>query len=64
MERSYELDHLRRSLAMLRPGGPALDREKAMRLVEELQSFEQEVRRLRQGMQDLLDGSRSIPPTD
>jgi vacuolar-type H+-ATPase subunit D/Vma8 len=55
MERRYELETLRRSLAMLRPGAPALDREEAMRLVRELQAFERQVRTLRQGLLQLLD---------
>jgi vacuolar-type H+-ATPase subunit D/Vma8 len=54
MERRYELETLRRSLAMLRPGAPALDREEAMRLVRELQDFERQVRKLRHGLQQLL----------
>ncbi len=54
MEREYELESLRRSLAMLRPGAPALDREEAMRLVRELQDLEEQLRRLRQGLQELL----------
>lgn len=54
MERRYELESLRRSLAMLRPGAPALDREDAMRLVRELQDFERQLRRLREGLQALL----------
>ncbi|HEY1652740.1 MAG TPA: hypothetical protein VGG09_12720 [Acidimicrobiales bacterium] len=54
MERRYELETLRRSLAMLRPGAPALDREAAMRLVRELQDLERELRTLRRGLQDLL----------
>jgi hypothetical protein len=55
MERRYELETLRRSLAMLRPGAPALDREEAMRLVRELQTFERQVRTLRQGLVRLLE---------
>jgi hypothetical protein len=55
MERRYELETLRRSLAMLRPGAPALDREEAMRLVRELQAFERQVRTLRRGLLHLLD---------
>jgi hypothetical protein len=55
MERRYELETLRRSLAMLRPGAPALDREEAMRLVRELQAFERQVRTLRRGLLRLLD---------
>lgn len=54
MERRYELETLRRSLAMLRPGAPALDREEAMRLVRELQDFERQLRTLRHGLQQLL----------
>jgi vacuolar-type H+-ATPase subunit D/Vma8 len=58
MERRYELETLRRSLVMLRPGAPALDREEAMRLVRELQDLERQLRRLRQGLQELLSDSR------
>jgi vacuolar-type H+-ATPase subunit D/Vma8 len=54
MERRYELETLRRSLAMLRPGAPALDREAAMRLVRELQDLERQMRTLRHGLQQLL----------
>jgi hypothetical protein len=54
MERRYELESLRRSLAMLRPGAPALDREEAMRLVRELQDLEHQLRGLREGLQRLL----------
>jgi hypothetical protein len=54
MERRYELESLRRSLAMLRPGAPALDREEAMRLVRELQAFEAQLRTLRAGLEALL----------
>ena len=55
MERQYELESLRRSIAMLRVGAPALDREQAMVLVRELQDLERQIRRLRNGMQWLLD---------
>jgi vacuolar-type H+-ATPase subunit D/Vma8 len=58
MERRYELETLRRSLAMLRPGAPALDREEAMHLVRELQELERQLRRLRRGLQELLSDSR------
>ena len=54
MERRYELESLRRSLAMLQPGAPALDREEAMRLVRELQDLEHQLRWLREGLQRLL----------
>ncbi len=58
MERRYELETLRRSLAMLRPGAPALDREEAMRLVRELQDLERQLRKLRRGLEELLSDSR------
>ena len=54
MERCYELETLRRSLAMLRPGAPALDREQAMGLVRELQELERQLRTLREGLEHLL----------
>jgi hypothetical protein len=54
MDRQFELESLRCSLAMLRPGAPALDREEAMRLVHELQDLERELRTLRQGLEQLL----------
>ena len=54
MERQYELETLRRSLAMLRPGAPALDREEAIGLVRELQELELQLRTLRQGLERLL----------
>lgn len=40
LERRYELENLRRSLALLTPGVPALDREQAIRLLEELQDVQ------------------------
>ncbi len=55
MERQFELESLRRSLAMLRPGAPALDREEAMRLVRELQALERQVRLMREGLVRLLE---------
>jgi hypothetical protein len=54
MERQFELESLRRSLAMLRPGAPALDREEAMQLVRELQALERQVRTMREGLMRLL----------
>jgi vacuolar-type H+-ATPase subunit D/Vma8 len=59
MERRHELETLRRSLAMLRPGAPALDREAAMRLVRELQDLERQLRTLRRGLQELLAETRT-----
>jgi vacuolar-type H+-ATPase subunit D/Vma8 len=55
MDRSHELENLRHSLAMLRVGSPALDREAAMALVRELQELERQIRRLRDGLRRVLD---------
>jgi hypothetical protein len=57
VDRQYELDALQRSLAMLRPGAQALNREEASNLVSELQLLERQVRHLRDGIQRLLDDS-------
>jgi vacuolar-type H+-ATPase subunit D/Vma8 len=59
VERQHELENLRRSIAMLRVGAPALDRESAIVLVRELQGLERQIRRLRDEMQRLLDEPRS-----
>jgi hypothetical protein len=55
VDRSSELEALRRSMAMLLPGQAALDREQAMRLLRELQDVEGRVRVLRDGLRKLLD---------
>jgi len=55
VDRQHELESLRRSIAMLRVGAPALDREAAIVLVRELQGLERQIRHLRDGMQRLLD---------
>ena len=55
MERQYQLETLRRSIGMLQVGAPALDREKAMVLVRELQGMEERLRHMRDGLQKLLD---------
>jgi len=59
VDRDYELENLRRSIAMLRPGAAALDRESAMRLLAELKALEQRLgsvrRRLRELLQELGD---------
>jgi hypothetical protein len=46
MERRYELDNLRRSLAMLSPGAHALGREDGIDLVAELEDTQERLRRL------------------
>jgi hypothetical protein len=57
VERRYELEILRRSLAMLTPGVRALTREEALQLVEELAAVEDQLDRLRDGLRQLLDGA-------
>lgn len=57
MDRRYELEMMRRSLAMLRPGVQALTREEALRLVDQLARVEAELGRLRAGLRALLDES-------
>jgi hypothetical protein len=57
VDRYHELEDLRRSLAMLRPGSAALDREAAMRLLNELQELEERLRRLRDGIERVLADS-------
>ena len=55
MDRLYELENLRRSLVMLEPHARnALDREKAIALVEELQEAERRLRRMREGLERLM----------
>lgn len=56
MERVDEWEGLRRSMAMLPPGPRTrvLDREEAMRLLSELQTLEDRLRRLKSGLQQLI----------
>jgi len=43
----YELEQLRRSIAMLSPGARALDREQALRVLADLQAAQKEMEGLR-----------------
>ncbi len=54
MDRRYELEILRRSLAMLTPGMRALTREEALQLVEELAEVQAQLDRLRDGLRRLI----------
>lgn len=54
VERRYELENMRRSLAMLTPGDRALTREEALRLVEELAAVQAQLDRLRDGLRRLI----------
>ncbi len=55
MERRYELEIMRRSLAMLTPGVRALTREEALQLVEELADVQAQFDRLREGLRSLIE---------
>lgn len=62
VERRYELDALRRSIAMLTPGVSALSREEAMDLLGELVEVQERVDRLRAGLRRLLDEDERQAP--
>jgi len=55
MDRHYELELLRRSVAMLAPGAPAVSREDALRLLSELGDVEQRLARLRDELRRLAE---------
>jgi hypothetical protein len=55
VDRSSELEAMRRSIAMLVPGQAALDREEAMRLLREIQEVGGRLRSLQDGLRKLLD---------
>jgi len=56
VDRSLELENLRRSLAMLTPGANAsLSREEAMRLITEVTDLEARLKRVRLGLRQVLD---------
>ena len=56
VDRPYELEIMRRSLAMLAPGATAqLTREEAMRLITEVTETQARLERLRVALRDVLD---------
>ena len=59
VDRRYELEIMRRSLAMLSPGVQALTREDAIALVEELTAVQDRLDHLRVGLRRLIDDSPS-----
>jgi hypothetical protein len=61
VERRYELDSMKRSLAMLSPGQNALSREEAMKLLGELSDVQERLDRLRAGLRQLLEEDGSAP---
>jgi hypothetical protein len=50
-----EIEQLRRSVAMLQPGAPAMTREDASQLLRELGEVQGRLDRLREGLRALLD---------
>jgi len=48
----YELEQLRRSIAMLSPGARALDREQALRVLADLQAAQRERDELRDRLKE------------
>ena len=54
MDRSSELESIRRSIAMLNPRAAASDREEAMALLAELQEVQRRLGALRSGLRSLL----------
>jgi hypothetical protein len=55
LDRRYELEIERRSLAMMSRGAPAWPKEKALAFVDELEEVRGELERLREGMRALLE---------
>jgi len=53
-DRDHEIEHLRRSLAMLPAGSDALKREEAMALLGRLRDVTARLRRVEDGLRDLL----------
>jgi hypothetical protein len=51
----YEIERLRRSIVMLSPGAPALDREEALTVMAELQEAQTALRELRRALARVLD---------
>jgi hypothetical protein len=54
MERRYEIEILRRSIAMLSPEANALKREQAIPLLDELAEVSEQLERLRAGLRALI----------
>jgi hypothetical protein len=56
VDRRYEIESLRRSLAMLQPGATAgLRREEAMDLIEEVQGLQSRLEQLRMELRRLAE---------
>lgn len=57
----HEIEQLRRSVAMLPPGGSALDRETTLTVLHRLQLVSRRVARLEDGLRCLLDDDTLRP---
>lgn len=55
MDRRYELEILRRSIAMLTPGQSALSREQALELLQDLADIERRLERLKSALRTMAD---------
>lgn len=60
VDRSHELEIIRRSLAMLTPGQHALRREDALDLIEELSELTKRLDRLRSGLSRLVEEDEAV----
>lgn len=60
MDRSHELEIVKRSLAMLTPGQQALRREDALALVEELSDLTKRLEALRSGLTRLSEEDAAV----
>lgn len=56
----HELEQLRRSIAMLSSGAPALRREEAYELVSRLGEVTRQLKRLQEGLRQLLEDSEGL----
>jgi hypothetical protein len=58
-DHDHEIEHLRRSLAMLPAGSDALKREEAMALLGRLRDVTARLRRVEEGLRSLLSDGQS-----
>jgi len=58
-DRDHEIEHLRRSLAMLPAGSDALKREEAMALLGRLRDVTARLRRVEEGLRSLLSDDQA-----
>ena len=61
LELEHDIEQLRRSVAMLRPGEHALDRETTLQVLHQLQRVKRRVARLEGGLRSLLEEPEGGP---